>query len=94
MGLNYAIRSLAPGGVCTSVGYYFQKCSCLPIMQMYINGSTFFTGISNPRADLPEVLDLIKSGKFKPELITTLVADWADAPTAYLERGTKVVIKR
>lgn len=93
-GLNYAIRSLASGGICTSVGYYFQKCTCLPIMQMYINGSTFYTGISNPHADLPELLDLIKCGKFHPELVTSLVADWIDAPQAYLERGTKVVIKR
>ena len=93
-GLNYAIRSLAPGGICSSVGYYFQKRTDLPLMQMYLNGSTFYTGISNPRADLPELLTLIQSGKFKPEMVTTLVADWADAPRAYLERGTKVVIKR
>ena len=93
-GLNYALRSLAPGGICTSVGYYFQKCTCLPLMQMYMNGSTFYTGISHPRANLPNLLELIKTRKFKPELVTTLVANWDDAPKAYLERGTKIVIKR
>ena len=35
-GLNYAIRSLTKGGICTSVGYYFQSCTALPLMQMYV----------------------------------------------------------
>jgi len=35
-----------------------------------------------------------KCGKFHPELVTSLLADWIDSPQAYLERVTKVVIKR
>jgi threonine dehydrogenase-like Zn-dependent dehydrogenase len=93
-GLNFAIRSLSPGGICTSVGYYFQKKTGLPLLQMYMNGTTFFTGLSHPRADLPDLLELIKTRKFRPEMVTTLVADWKDAPRAYLERGTKLVLKR
>ena len=93
-GLRYAIRSLAPGGTCTSVGFYFQKKTSLPLMQMYTNDATFHTGISHPRADLPEVLDLIASGKFKPEKVTTVLANWEDASEAYLERTTKVVVHR
>lgn len=93
-GLGFAIRSLAPGGICTSVGYYFQSGTAIPLMQMYANSSTLHTGISNPRADLPEVLELIKGGKFQPEKITTVLAHWDDAHEAFLERTTKVVVHR
>ena len=93
-GLRFAIRSLAPGGTCTSVGFYFQKKTSLPLMQMYTNDATLHTGISHPRAALPDVLDLIRGGKFRPEKITTVLADWDEAAEAYLERTTKVVVHR
>lgn len=93
-GLRYAVRSVAPGGTCTSVGFYFQKKTGLPLMQMYNNDTTFRTGISHPRADLPEVLELIATRKFQPEKVTTLLANWEDASEAYLERTTKVVVHR
>ena len=93
-GLRYALRSLAPGGTCTSVGYYFQRGTPVPLMQMYANDSTLRTGIAHPRATLPDVLELIASRKFRPEMITTLLADWDDAAEAYLERTPKVVVHR
>lgn len=93
-GIRFAIRSLAPGGICTSVGYYFQKGTSIPLMQMYANDSTLHTGISHPRASLPDVLALIESKKFQPEKITTLLANWEDATEAFLERTTKVVVHR
>src|SRR6185369_4083766 len=93
-GIRFAIRSLAPGGICTSVGFYFQKGTSIPLIQMYANDSTFHTGISHPRAALPDVLDLIQSKKFQPEKITTLTANWEDAAEAFLERTTKVVVHR
>jgi threonine dehydrogenase-like Zn-dependent dehydrogenase len=93
-GLRFAIRSLAPGGVCTTVGYYFQKGTSIPLMQMYVNDSTLRTGISHARASLPDVLSLIAKEKFQPEKITTLLANWDDATEAYLERTTKVVVHR
>lgn len=93
-GLRYGIRSLAPGGKLTSVGYYFKKGTKLPLMQMYSNDSTFHTGVSHARASLPDVLDLIKNKNFKPELVTTVLAKWEDAAEAFLERTTKVVVHR
>ena len=92
--LRFGMRSLAPGGICTSVGFYFQKGTSLPMMQMYGNDSTFHTGISHARASLPDVLQLIQTGKFQPEKITTCLAKWEDAEQAYLERTTKVVVHR
>ena len=93
-GLNYALRSLAPGGVCTGVGFYFKSRYSLPLMQMFVNDSTLHVGVAHPRADLPAVLELLQAGRFRPEKVTTLVADWADAPKAFLERTTKVVVHR
>lgn len=93
-GLRFAIRSLAPGGICTSVGFYFQKGTSIPLMQMFCNDSRLHTGVSHPRAVLPDVLDLIQSKKFQPEKIVTLTAKWEDAAEAFLERTPKVVVHR
>jgi threonine dehydrogenase-like Zn-dependent dehydrogenase len=92
--LNYAVRALAPGGVCTSVGFYFWKRTALPLWQMYLNSSTFRIGLSNPRADLPAVLELVSSRAFEPGRITTTVAGWDSADRAFLEPGTKMVVAR
>jgi threonine dehydrogenase-like Zn-dependent dehydrogenase len=62
---------------------------------MYLDGTTFRTGLSNPRADLPDVLALVRAGRFHPELVTTRVAEWDSADEAVLDRdATKVVVTR
>ncbi|MBB5353264.1 alcohol dehydrogenase [Haloferula luteola] len=93
-GLQYAIRVLAPGGHCTCVGFHFLKGTPVPLFQMYLNSSTLHVGVSHPRAVLPEVLDLIRRGSFHPEWVSTLIADWEEAPQAYLEKTTKLVLRR
>lgn len=93
-GLDFALRSLAPGGVCTGVSYYFRRKTPVPMMHMYLNSSTLRVSISQPRTDVANVFGLIRSGKFKPQLVTTLVAPWEDAARAFLERTTKVIVKR
>ena len=92
-GLMCALRSVEPGGVCTSVGIYYQD-AMVPLLDMYRTGMTFMTGRVNAREAIPSVLKLVQEGKLRPELFTTLVADWEDAPQAMMERTTKVVIKR
>jgi alcohol dehydrogenase len=94
-GLDYAVRALASGGVCTSVGFYFRRGTPLPLWRMYLEGTSFRTGLSNPRADLPGVLALVLEGRFHPEMVTTRVADWGSAAEAFLDRdATKVVVVR
>jgi threonine dehydrogenase-like Zn-dependent dehydrogenase len=94
-GLEYAVRSLSSGGTCTSVGFYFRRGTPLPLWRMYLHGATFRIGLSNPRADLPDVLALIAEGRFRPEVVTTVVADWDSADEAVLDRrATKVVVAR
>ena len=93
-GLCFALRSLAPGGHCTSVGFHFSVGTRLPLMQMYGNCSTLHVGLSHARAHLPDVLALIASGKFSPARVTTRLAAWDDAHEAFLEPTTKVVVHR
>jgi alcohol dehydrogenase len=93
-GLSYAMSALAPGGNCTGVGFYVRKATPLPLWKMYMTCATLRIGVSHPRADLPAVLALIAQGRFDPRPVNTLIADWADAPRALLERTTKVVLCR
>jgi alcohol dehydrogenase len=93
-GLRFALRSLAPGGRCTSVGYHLYAGTRLPLMQMYANCSTLHVGLAHARADLPDVLALIASGAFSPALVTTQLASWKDADEAFLQDTTKVVVHR
>lgn len=92
-GLACALRSVEPGGICTSVGIYYQD-TLVPLLDMYGKGMTFVTGRVNAREGIPHVLQLVKEERLHPELFNTLVADWEDAPQALMEQTTKVVVKR
>jgi alcohol dehydrogenase len=94
-GLDLALRSTAPDGVCTSTAIYFGEQPTLPLLEMYSKGITFRTGRANAREAIPHVLELAASGAVHPELVTTKVVKWADAADALLEGSwTKLVIKR
>lgn len=94
-GLALALRSTAPDGVCTSTAIYFGELPSLPLLEMYTKGMTFRTGRADARPAIPHVLALAASGALRPELVTTNVIAWNDAPEALLERGwTKLVIER
>ena len=77
-GLACALRSLAPGGVCTSIGIYYQETP-LPLLDMYARGVRFHTGRANARVDMPHVLKLVQAGRFHPELVTSEVVAWQEA---------------
>lgn len=93
-GIDYAMRSLAVGGVCTGVAFYFFKGTPLPLWRMYLKSTSFRTGLSHPSADIPAVIDLVRAGRFDPSKVTTVVGPWEDAPTVFLQRGTKAVVQR
>lgn len=93
-GLAYALAALAPGGTCTGVGFYVRQGTPLPLWNMYLKSATLHVGVANARADLPALLELLRQGSFDPTIVTSLVAAWDDAPTALLERSTKVVLRR
>jgi threonine dehydrogenase-like Zn-dependent dehydrogenase len=93
-GLRRAIRSLAPGGICTAVGYYLAAGTRVPLMRMYATDATLRVGVSHARAVLPELLAFVARTGYPAERVTTLTADWHDAPIAYATRTTKVVLQR
>ncbi len=43
---------------------------------------------------MSELLALVALGKFQPGLVTTLIADWGDAPSAPPKRTHTVVVVR
>jgi threonine dehydrogenase-like Zn-dependent dehydrogenase len=93
-GLRRALRSLAPGGICTAVGYYLATGTRLPVMHMYAIDATLRVGVSHARAVLPDLLDFVARTGYGAEQVTTITADWNDAPTAYAARTTKLVLER
>lgn len=93
-GLRHAVRALAPGGVCTAVGYYLASGTRVPLMRMYATDATLRLGVSHARAVLPDLLAFIQRTGFPAENVTTLTADWDDAPRAYIAKTTKLVLQR
>jgi threonine dehydrogenase-like Zn-dependent dehydrogenase len=93
-GLRAALRALAPGGVCTAVGYYLATGTRLPLMRMYATDATLRLGVSHARALIPDLLAFIGETDFEAERVTSLTADWDDAPDAYVAKTTKVVLAR
>jgi len=93
-GLRRALTALAPGGICTAVGYYLATGTRVPLMRMYANDSTLHLGVSHPRAILPDLLDFVSRTGFLAEDVTTTLADWDDAPRAYTAKTTKLVLHR
>lgn len=92
--LEFAIRALTPGGTCTGVAFYVKKNTPMPLWDMYLKSANVHIGLSHPRRDIAAILPLIQSGKFKPEQVITMNADWEDAPSAYVEESTKLVLSR
>ncbi|MEJ1179749.1 MULTISPECIES: zinc-dependent alcohol dehydrogenase [unclassified Pseudarthrobacter] len=93
-GVRKAIRATAPGGICTAIGYYPGTNTGIPLMHMYANDITLHLGVSHPRAVLPELLDWVHTNNFPAEKVTSHLADFDDAPSAYAEHATKLVLHR
>ena len=93
-GLACALRSTAPGGLCTSVAIYFEPETPVPLLEMYTTGVTLHAGRAQARASIPGVLDLVAEGRLRPELVTSRVVAWEDAPEAVVSPERKLVIER
>jgi alcohol dehydrogenase len=93
-GLACCLRSTEPGGVCTSTGIYYAPETPIPLFEMYLGDVTLKTGRAHARSIMPEVLDLVQSGRLQPERVTTETATFEDAIDALLGFTTKLVITR
>lgn len=93
-GVELALRALAPGGICRPVGYYLPPGTKVPLMHMYATDATLQIGVSHVRPALPDLLDFLVQQDFPAEDVTTMTADWDDAPEAYRAHTTKLVLQR
>lgn len=92
-GLRFVLERTARDGIATSVGIYFGDTP-LPMFDMYVRGVTFHTGRPHARALIPEVLDLIGSGRFDPAPVVARRVPWDEAPSAFADPPGKVVAVR
>jgi threonine dehydrogenase-like Zn-dependent dehydrogenase len=93
-GLHAALRSTARGGICTSVGIFYEEMTPMPLLEMYTAGVRFVTGRVAARPVIPPILELVASGEVRPDRVTSNVAAWEDAPEAVLAEETKLVLER
>jgi alcohol dehydrogenase len=93
-GLNCAIRSTEPGGVCTCVAFLPEQTTPMPLFEMYTNGIQFDIGRVMARPLIPEVLERTAAGELQPERVTSKTVAWADAAEAVGEPETKLVVTR
>jgi alcohol dehydrogenase len=91
-GLSCAVRSADADGVCTSTGIYFEPETPLPLLEAYTKCLTFHTGRVHARPGIPRVLELIESGRLRPELATAETVAWDDAADALAEHEAKLVL--
>ena len=92
-GIACALRSTDADGICTSIGIYFEPTP-LPLLEMFTQGITFVTGRPHVRTLMPDVLDLIRQGKFDPDPMTVNKVGWDDAEEALSDLRAKTVVER
>jgi threonine dehydrogenase-like Zn-dependent dehydrogenase len=93
-GLNCALRSTEPDGICTAVAIFFEPETPMPLLEMYTRGIRFHTGRCHARPAIEPILELIRSGAFRPELVTHETATWDEAAEAVAGHDGKLVISR
>ncbi len=93
-GLACTLRSTDDYGYCTSVAIHFSQTTPVPLLEMYTKGITFHVSRADSRLLLPEVIELVTSGRLDPSAVPTRVVGWDEAATAWLEPATKLVVAR
>jgi threonine dehydrogenase-like Zn-dependent dehydrogenase len=93
-GLACTLRSTDDYGYCTSVAIHFAEMTPLPLLHMYTKGITLHLSRADSRRFLPDVLDLVRSGRLDPGSIPTRVVSWDDAAGEWLKPAVKLVVSR
>ena len=93
-GLACTLRSTDDYGYCTSVAIHFAEMTPLPLLHMYTKGITLHLSRADSRRLLPDVLDLVASGRLDPSAVPTRVVSWDEAEDAWLQPAVKLVVTR
>jgi threonine dehydrogenase-like Zn-dependent dehydrogenase len=92
-GLACACRSTDADGICTSIGIYLEPTP-MPLLDMFTQGVTFVTGRPHVRTLMPDVLELVRQGRFDPDPMTVNKVSWDDAAEALSDLRAKTVVER
>jgi threonine dehydrogenase-like Zn-dependent dehydrogenase len=92
-GLACALRSTDRDGFSTSIGIYFEPTP-MPLLDMFTQGVTFVTGRPHVRTIMPEVLELVRQGRFDPDPMTAQKISWDDAAEVLSDLRAKTVVER
>ena len=90
-GRNFALRSVEPCGVCTSVSGGASSDSNIPLQSMYLKGIRYEIGRVHACATARPVLDLVSSGALDPARIVSKVVSFSEAVEGMTLAVTKVV---
>ena len=90
-GRNFALRSVEPCGVCTSVSGGASSRSNLPLQSMYLKGVRYEIGRVHACATARPVLDLVSSGALDPARIINKVVPFSEAVEGMILPVVKVV---
>ena len=90
-GRNFALQSVEPCGVCTSVSGGASSRSNLPLQSMYLKGVRYEIGRVHACATARPVLDLVSSGALDPARIINKVVPFSEAVEGMILPVVKVV---
>jgi len=90
-GRNFALQSVEPCGVCTSVSGGASSRSNLPLQSMYLKGVRYEIGRVHACATARPVLDLVSSGTLDPARIINKVVPFSEAIEGMMLPVVKVV---
>jgi alcohol dehydrogenase len=94
-GMAIALRATSPDGLCSCAGSLHTQVK-IPASLMFGRNITLAVGRSHIRTVMPAVLDLVATGRVRPERVTTTVAPFADGAEVLrdhlLAQRTKTVL--
>jgi len=93
-GFRFCLKSVAPFGTVTAASIYWTNDFAIPYLELYNIGAVIRIGRVDSREMMPKVLHYIQNGSFAAGKIVSQVASWSEAKDAWLEHGTKLVVKR
>jgi alcohol dehydrogenase len=80
-GFRLAVEHTAPDGICSSVGSLHANAS-LPFSTMFVRNISIHVGRTQARSVIPQVLELVESGRLRPQDVTTVLAPIDEAVAA------------
>jgi alcohol dehydrogenase len=93
--LSIALDRTAADGICSSSGG-FHAHTAIPMVKMWMRRVTLYVSIPHVRETIPPVLELMRTGAFRPQDVVTAVAPFDQAPQRLREHvlagATKTVL--